>query len=554
MKRRQFLSVLTRKEASRRYYPENPPSDKGLDPYTGPWTFEEASHLLRRTIFGPTLTQMEQVAAMDLDSAINLLLQDIPLPDPPVNANYPDDQYVPIGQPWVGQPLNDANTTEHRSNRIRSLRAWNRAQLATDDINIREKMTLFWHNHYATEFNSSPEASYRHLTLLRENALGNFRELTKKITVDARMLKYLNGNKNTKAQPNENYARELLELFTVGKGPQTGPGDYTNYTEQDVVEGAKILTGWKIRGLNSTDPNQGLEVFFKPQAHTPGPKTLSHRFNNAVIQENGADEYKDYIDVIFQNPAAASFIVTKLYRFFVYYDITDTVRQNVIEPLAQLLIDSDYEMKPVVETLLKSEHFFDIPSRGCLLKTPIDYIESLIQQPVYQMPTELKDVYRVNLKIALASNSLGMLYLNPPSVSGWKAYYQSPTFHRNWVNSTFLQRRNNRKNNATGNGIGIANHSYAIDLIATVQLTSAPHDPNTVVADLVRLFLPVPVPDSLKDYLKSVLIPGLPDFEWTVEYNNYINNPDDDNIRLSLEKKIRKLLRAIFELPEFHLS
>lgn len=554
MHRRDFFNIFSVQDKVNNSFPEFPPSDKGLAPYTGSWGFEEASHLLRRTTFGPTLAQLNQVADMDLDTAIATILADQPLPPPPINANYPDDESTAIGESWIGKPLNTTNNNLHKQSRRKAIFSWNQEVLAKSGTNIREKMTLFWHNHFATETVSVPEAVYRHITLLRTHATGNFRQLTKDITIDAHMLLYLNGNENVKAEPNENYARELLELFTVAKGPLIGPGDYTNYTEQDVQQGAKILTGWKVKGKNSTDPNQPLEVYFKDSAHSPDSKTLDYHFAQATISENGADEYKDFIDIIFQQSSVAHFIVTKLYRFFVYYDITPTVEQHIIQPLAQLLIDSDYEIKPVLEKLFKSEHFFDEPSRGCLIKPPIDFIESLYKQLNFQEPTDLADKYAVNKKIANYQLALGMQYFMPPSVAGWKAFYQSPTFHRLWVNPTTYQKRNAIKNIFVGNGIKVGTKRYKVDFISIIQLTSSPNDPVILIDELTKLFLPLPVNSSLKLYLKDVLIPGLPDFEWTMEYNNYLANPDDELIKMSLESKIKNLLKAILELPEFHLS
>ncbi len=554
MLRRDFLNLIAAPSKLRNAFPQNPPSTKGLAPYTGDWGFEEASHLLRRTMFGPSLAQLNQVAGMSLDTAVAMVLADQPLPPPPLNADFPSDTSTPIGESWIGKPLNAINTNEHKQSRRKSIFAWNQEVLASEGISIREKMTLFWHNHFATESLAVPEAVYRHITLLRTQALGNFRQLAKDITIDAHMLRYLNGNKNVKAEPNENYARELLELFTVAKGPLIGAGDYTTYTEHDVQQGAKILTGWRLKGMNSTDANQPLEVFFDNNKHSTGSKTLSYHFAQATINENGADEYKDFIDIIFQQSSVAHFIVTKLYRYFVYYDITPDVEQNIIQPLSQLLIDSDYEIKPVLEKLLKSEHFFDAPTRGCLIKNPIDFIESLFKQLDFQQPLDLADKYIFNKKIAGYQISLGMQYFGPPSVAGWKAYYQSPTYHRIWINPVTFQKRNAIKNIFVGNGINVGQTKYKIDLIKIIQLTSAPSDPVVVVDELTKLFLPLPANPSLKLFLKTVLIPGLPDFEWTMEYNNYLDNLNDENIKKSLEKKIRNLLKAMLELPEFQLS
>ncbi|MBK9745017.1 MAG: DUF1800 family protein [Saprospiraceae bacterium] len=140
------------------------------------------------------------------------------------------------------------------------------------DANIREKMTMFWHNHFVTADINDPRYNYIYISLLRKNALGNFKQLTKDITIDPAMLNYLNGRDNTGQAPNENYARELMELFTLWQSPLAGPGDYTTYTEDDIKEMARVLTGWidvrntlPIRGWSI-----GLDVMILDQ------KTLFH--------------------------------------------------------------------------------------------------------------------------------------------------------------------------------------------------------------------------------------------------------------------------------------
>ena len=552
MNRRQFLS--TYKGNKQHAFPENPPSDKGIATYTGAWGFEEASHLLRRTIFGPNLMQMNQVANMDMDAAIELLMIPVALPSLPLTAFTDSDGYSAIGQTWINQPLSMFNTGAYINARRNSLFAWNRRALTKGGLNIREKMTLFWQNHFATGVTDVPEANYRHVNLLRTYATGNFKDLIKAVTKDAHMLNFLNGNENISSEPNENYARELLELYTIGKGPLVAPGDYTNYTEQDVIACAKILTGWSFINENSTEVGQSLEVIFTQANHTLGSKTLSHRFGNKVIAENGATEYIDLIDIIFEQPAVAKYIVTKLYRYFVYYDVTPTVQQNVIDPLAQILIDNDYAIQPVLEVLFKSEHFYDQRSRGCLIKNPIDYLESAYMQLDWQPPTDLVRAYKFSKMFSNYQHSLGMEFFKAPSVAGWKAYYQSPSFHRFWLNPATYQKRDLIKN-IFMSGILVEGVNYKFDEITLVQSFSNPNDPDAVVVDFAKLFLPLQISNSLKIYLKTfVLIPGLPDNEWTMEYENYLAHPNDMNLKNSVAKKLNNLIKAFFELPEFQLS
>ena len=311
-----------------------------LDNFSGNWTSKEARHLLKRTSFGITEMLVSEAVSLGLLGTIDKLFEQSPLPEPP--SKYlldgtgngeiidPDANY---GETWInGSPIpTSANSQEKNKilkSRTKSLYAWSFLQMQNAEISIREKLTLFWHNHFVAE-NTNPHREYFYISILRNNALGNFKELTKQITTDPNMLIYLSGSQNSNTAPNENYSRELLELFSIGKGAAVGNGDYTNYTEDDVVQMAKALTGWKVKGLNNPDT---LTSFFSNNKHTTGDKNLSHRFNNAIISENGENEYKDLIDKIFEQEECSKFIMRKLYRWFVNAEISEDIETHIIEP------------------------------------------------------------------------------------------------------------------------------------------------------------------------------------------------------------------------------
>jgi uncharacterized protein (DUF1800 family) len=245
-----------------------------------------------------------------------------------------------------------------------SFKKWWMGVMINQDRSIREKMMLFWHNHFATETNVVGNAQfvYSHHLLLRTYALGNFKSLTRAVTIDPAMLVYLNGERNTKNAPDENYSRELQELFCCGKGPDS------LYTEGDVKAAAQVLTGWKndAATLSST---------FVPQRHDATNKQFSSFYNNTIIQGKtgptaGDEELDALLNMIFATQEVAKYICRRLYRWFVYYDIDDTVEATIITPLANLFRTGNYEIKPVLDVLLKSEHFFDALAKGCLIKSP----------------------------------------------------------------------------------------------------------------------------------------------------------------------------------------
>jgi uncharacterized protein (DUF1800 family) len=528
----------------------------GLAPYAGPWGFEQAAHLLRRAAMGPNYALIKQAVDMGLDETIDALLSEGPLPSPPLNYNFPNDPNVPLGQTWIEAPY--SQTENFLNYRIQSLYAWAMGVLVQEGLSIREKMTLFWHNHFVTQLDAivDPKFVYNYINTLREGALGNFRQLVEKVTIDPAMLRYLNGNQNTKNAPNDNYARELLELFTIGKGPQVGPGDYTNYTEQDVMEIAKVLTGWIDTGYFSFVPGIQVGRAFVPNRHDNTTKQLSYRFNNATITPAGNIEYKNLIGIIFQQDEVARFICRKLYRWFVYYDIDAQAETEVIEPLAQLMIDHDYEIKPVLEALLTSQHFFDALNVGPMIKNPVDYLMSVSKTVDMPLPTGLNGQYRAWLKMAEPLFLLQMQIFNPPDVAGWKAYYQEPLFYRHWINSVTLPYRMLISDALTITGIpvqGLAN-SLKIDVLALAASLDNPSDPNALVEELSKILFPQPLTANQYAYLKEVLIPGLPDFEWTIEYADYLADPTNPVFSVPVEFKLRFLLKAMMNMPEFQLS
>lgn len=554
MDRRETLATLLGMR-SRAHF-QAPPVNSGLSPYTGPFGFEQAAHLLRRTTFGPSYDMIVKAASAGLDTILAELLADKPLPDPPLNYDYENDPLVPIGETWVDAVYTAGpNNGAIRGYRRRSLRAWTLMQMIQEGYSIREKMTLFWHNHFVTADIDDPRFEYRYITLLRENALGNFRELAKMITIDPAMLRYLNGNQNIATAPNENYARELLELFTIGKGPAVGPGDYTNYTEQDVIQMARVLTGWRDRGYNTTNPDVKIESQFVPSRHDTLPKLLSHRFDNAIITDMGDKEYAYLIDLIFTKDECARFICRKLYRWFVYYRIDEEIEQNVIEPMAQILIDNDYEIKPALEALLRSEHFFDMLNIGPMIKNPMDFIVSALRNTNFSLAGfNLRQQYTILWNIVRNNfEGMQMVYFTPPSVAGWKAYYQEPSYYRTWINSATLNVRMAYTNRIVNEGYSGAGAVARIDVLGTVAQLPDPFDPNIMIGDLAKLFFPRPISQSQSQALKNVLIPGLPDYEWTIEYTDYLNNPNDVTLKAAVESKLRNLFTAMLGMPEFHL-
>lgn len=523
-----------------------------LEAFSGSWDEQTAAHLLRRTLFGATYAQIQSAKQKGLSQVLDELFI-FPSQMLPVTIS-DKEAVVPKGQTWVNAVFPATNGQETQNARNESLGGWGIQNISNESFSIQEKMVLFWQNHFAAEPCNDARATYSYYKLIRENALGNFKDLVKKMTIEPNMLIFLNGDSNTKNSPNENYSRELLELFTVGKGTQVSVGDYTTYTETDIQQGAKILTGWRVLGMQS-DTLTNVTAVFDPSKHDTSTKTLTSRLGSKTIVNGNENEYSNYIDVIFESNYAAQFICKKLYRWFVNYDITPTVQSTVIEPMVQVLISNSYEIKPVVRALLSSAHFYDISNRGTIIKNPLELVFSMLNSTGSTLSYSTEINYDFYNQLGGICGVMGMSYFRPPNVGGWPAYYQAPNYSRLWINSSYLNLRFLISSALTLSDqfkSKVDNTKYwKIALIPFIQGLSSPSDPVQVIEDMGLVFCPKGLTSEEKLKLKTVLTNGLPDFEWTVQYNDYLASPTDATMKNALELRIGLTLDTLFKLPEF---
>ena len=542
----------------------------GITPYAGTFGKEQLIHLLKRTMFGAKKSDIDFFAGKTLTEVVNALVTAPASPKPPVN-NYnvtnAIDPLVPMGQTWVSSK-EDGNFSGQRRN---SLRSWWGGLMVNQNRSIAEKMMLFWHNHFATEtLETTPLMGYWYMELLRKHALGDFKTLVKDMTYDVNMLRYLNGYVNNKTAPDENYARELQELFTLGKGEDS------QYTEADVKAAARILTGWRIRQVESP-VGSGVwkwESYFSSGNHDTGVKVFSSFFGGktitgtatgsaAVLEAAARKEIDDMIEMIFTKDEVAKFICRKLYTYFVYYDIDATTESNVITPLADLFRQSNYDIKPVLKALLTSEHLFDKANIGCLIKSPIDYSVGVAREFNMVLPAETDYVLQYsamnnivgerNNGAAVQGQNIG----NPPNVAGWPAYYQVPVFHEFWINTDSLPRRVNFVEKfLTNTGIALAtNVKMEIDVLKfTDQYGLDAGDPTKLIDSVLQSLYRVPVSGKFKLYLKNILLSGqASDYYWTDAWDAYKTNPTAMNTT-TVKTRLQSFYKFLVDQPEFHLA
>jgi hypothetical protein len=279
---------------------------------------------------------------------------------------------------------------------IRSLNTTWLNEMSTGDAQQREKMSLFWHGHFACRnFN----IFYQQLLLqqIRTNALSNFSDLLKAVSKSAAMLNFLNNQQNQKKHPNENFAREVMELFTMGRG---------NYTEQDVKEAARAFTGWSS--------NSKGDFVFRPFFHDNGKKNF--------LGKEGNFDGDNILDIILEQPQTATFITQKIYKYFV----NDNVDTDIINSLSQSFYQSNYNLTELMKNIFTSDWFYEEKNIGNKIKSPIELLVGIRRM----LPMQL-DNDKIQL---LFENALGQILFYPPNVAGWQG-------GKAWIDSSTLMLR-----------------------------------------------------------------------------------------------------------------
>lgn len=530
-----------------------PGSTAGLAQYSGAWGAPQVAHLLKRTLFGSTVQDIAYFSALTMSQAVDQLLQPAPAPTTlPLNNYGADPTGAASMQTWINVGLLYGDPQLNAS-RLGSLQAWWTGQMLAPSRSIHEKMTLFWHNHFAMDatqhFPDIPaQLWYNQYMTLRQNALGNFQTLVKAITLDPAMLIFLNGNTNVKTAPNENFGRELQELYTVGKGSGS------QYTQDDVHAAARVLTG------HTVDANYN--YIFQSGNHDDQNKNFSAFYSDHIITgysgNAGAAEVDDLLSMIFATQESAKFICREIYNFFVYYVIDSTIETNVIGPLADVFRQSGYNITTVISTLLKSQHFFDLANSGaCIIKSPIDLLLGLCREYDVVLPTAANPSgqYAAWTMLLQRSTILQQEILAIPLVAGWDAYYQAPEYHELWINSVTYTERNFYTDLLIGTGDMMNGVTLQIDALHFASLLSNPADPNQLISDSLAILLRPPLPDSSILLLKQTILLSnqTNDKYWTQAWIAYEADPTDMNAYTTVNNRLTALYKYLMDLPEYHL-
>ncbi len=521
-----------------------------------PLGLEAARHLLYRTTFFVTHGRIQHFQYLTPSEAVDELMnpEGLILPEGPLSysngaAFLTEDQ---------GSML--PGSIEHLLTK-----SWIIQELARGRT-IRQKLAFFNHTLFIADF-GSPTQAFDYWRLMMNYANGNLKELAYKVTLNQRMLIYLNNRINTHESPNENYAREFLELFTIRKGPQIGKDDYTHYTEQDVRQAARVLTGFTDIGRYPLPIDSDTEMqtgFADIRHHDTGDKTFSHAFGGKIIkgakdEEDMYRELQDFIDMIFDQLETARSFVRRMYRYFVSDLIDAEIERDIINPLADELQNQNYEMALVLRKLLTSKHFYDEDDnahqvRGAKIKSGMELMftsfnmlyEDHIPDPYQEPKYYFKDLWR---QLKFYASSYGLKLMMPDNVEGYGGFYNSPNYSQNWINGiTIMERMEMGK--LLIDSDKIVPEPLKLDMVQYVRNRFDQQGDAQVLVDQVLNTFFIVTPDATRrQAFKDLLLGNASEEDWRMEWDMYIASGDDSYVL----RPIQELFIAVMSAPDYQV-
>ena len=471
-------------------------------------SFDEAAHLIRRAGFGGTSDEIDDLSSRGREGAVDFLLNFAQI------DNKEMDDLLARSFEFLDNTI--SNDTINNG----EIRRWWFTRFVYTKRQFEEKMTLFWHNHFATSSSKVPDfLMYNQNLTLRQHVLDKFDDLLMAVAKDPAMLVWLDGITNVLGNANENFGRELQELFTMGIFDKV-TGDQ-NYTEQDVKEIARAFTGWDYRR------RAPFEFQLKQNQHDNTVKTIYGQ----TLNFSG----EDVIEIISARPATARYLTWKLFNFFVYPLTESSEDKKTIDKFAKVYLNKDHSIKELVRSIFVSDEFFSERARFSLVKQPVELIVGAIRMlgATYNPGTSVGGDRRVSNLPAQTSRNQGQDVFGPPDVAGWG-------YNLEWVNTAGMLERFNFANtlattrNTTNPGVFVT--------LDRLKSLTKPKSKKTVKKFLSTLG-PLEISGSTRKMLEAYLE--------TNDSGQRVGFTNDD---ATIDKKVRGLVHQIMCLPEFHLN
>lgn len=455
------------------------------------WDLKWAAHLYRRAAFGAPRFEADVSTWETLQQAVDRGRNDCI--DRLLTGGEQTSEFNTL-MDALGERIARRKAPRFQGTQPERLQGWWLYRMAWTPHPLLERLTLFWHDHFATSLSKVADQflMFQQNKLLREHALGRFKPLLSGIAHDPAMTLWLDGNSNIKGAPNENFAREIMELFSLGVG---------NYTEKDIQEAARAFTGWGSAGEN---------FLFNAALHDEGEKT--------VLGTTGNLNGDEVVEILLKQPACARFLARKLFAEFV--SESEEPPEALIEPLAKQLRDTDYDLHKCVETILRSRVFFSEHAYRKRIKSPIEYTLGLVRSIDARFPME---------NLAELMDGLGQTLFAPPNVAGWDG-------GKAWLNSATLVARHNLAANMTASVESINDDASRkqIDPVGLIKKHGG-EDLRAQAAFLLKLFLQNDVSDATR-----------------AKVNEFAASGDPKNAER--EQRAREIAHTILVTPEYQLA
>ena len=460
-------------------------------------TQDKIKHLYWRAGFGQTIKEWKASENQTLSQSIDHLFAE-----------------AKSAKKLSGEELYHLNLAEKKNllpNQRKQLRQKSKELIAQQNANwigrmtdskessLLEKMSLFWHGHFAC-ISKVPKTAFQQLVTIRQHALGNFRELVLAIAKDPSMIRFLNNQQNKKNSPNENFARELMELFTIGRG---------HYTEEDVKEAARAFTGWSS--------NLKGEFVFKERQHDFGQKKF--------MGQKGTFNGDDIINIILDQKQTAIFITTKVYRFFV----NEKINTTHIQQLADVFYHSKYDIEKLMRTIFQSDWFYASENVGNKIKSPIEFIAGMMRQ----LNVKFKDPS----KVIFIQKALGQILFNPPNVAGWPG-------GKSWIDNSTLMLRLNLINFLI----------LASDMSFKVKEEFEANNKNKIVKRIEANVDIQPLVNSFKNRSFEEIFNGLHNYLLQATPRQQQDFFNGFVIKRNKEDYIKSMMIRLLSLPEYQMS
>lgn len=495
------------------------------------WDYQKAAHLLRRCMIGPTHAEILVAVSEGLDATLNRLFT-------PFEPSY--ERVLEFAGQDPNNKIPDAGEGSPEGEEFRRLKLlrrdllgkWWMELMVRPEISLQERLTFFWHNHFTSDAGTVEyaERMFVQNELFRRSAFGNVRRLARDVTWDVAMLVYLDGATNVRTASenfiNENYSRELLELYTMGVVDRQGR---PNYTQRDVAEGARALTGLRVDG-SPKEGYGGITSHFDRDRWDPGEKEYLGR--------RGALGADDVIDIIFseRSDAVARFICGKFYRYFVSLNPDS----GIIDQMAADLVAADWDLSPMLRHLFASAHFYSDANRGALVKSSYDIHLFLVRSLAARNIPDFDDTLELtepNDGMRARLMAIGHMPLHPPNVKGWPG-------GKSWVNSSTIASRLEFATKVVAGSYSAKDGTplYTYDPIALARGFSDPENSRKLTSEIAAWMLGRDATATEFALLYATLLDGGVNYEWSL-----------DDPAQKAGSRIRKLLGGVVQLPGFQL-